>query len=146
MKVILQQEVVNLGKTGDIVKVRDGYGRNFLIPRGLATVADERNVARIAHIQQVAAATAARELSAARELADKLSSVAITIKREAGVENKLFGSVTNRDVAEALVAEGFNIDRKQVILPEPIRTIGLNHVPIKLHRDVQTQIKVYVLH
>jgi large subunit ribosomal protein L9 len=146
MKVILQQEVANLGKTGDVVKVRDGYGRNFLIPRGLATLADERNVARIAHLQQVAAATAARELASARELADKLSSVAITIKREAGAENKLFGSVTNRDVAEALVAEGYNIDRKQVILPEPIRTIGLNHVPIKLHRDVQTQIKVYVLH
>jgi large subunit ribosomal protein L9 len=145
MKVILQQDVHNLGKTGDIVKVRDGHGRNYLVPRGIAVVADERNVNRVTHLRKVAEARAAKELREAQELGTRLGSTAITIRREASEEGKLFGAVTNRDIAEALAAEGLSLDRRKVLLPDPIKNIGVFSVAVKLHRDVQSQIKVYVI-
>lgn len=145
MKVILQQDVPTLGKVGDVVRVRDGYGRNFLVPRGLATLADERNLGRLKHQQRMAAAKAARLLTAAKELAERLGNSAVSIRVQAGADGKLFGAVTNRDIADALVAEGFEIDRRQIVLDEPLRHIGVFTVPVKLARDVQGAVKVYVI-
>ncbi len=145
MKVILQEDVEHLGQTGDIVKVKDGYARNFLVPRGLAVVADEKNVKQLQHHMRVAQARAAKVLASAKDLAEKISTVAVSIKRESGEEGKLFGSVTNRDIAEALAAEGFEVDKRTIQLDEPIRNIGVFNVPVKLHPEVQTQAKVYVI-
>lgn len=145
MKVILQQDVASLGKVGDVVKVRDGYGRNFLIPRGLAAVADEANIGRLNHIKRMAEARSARLLKEASELGNRLSATAVSIRRQAGEDGKLFGSVSNRDVAEALAAEGLNVDRKNIHLDDPIRNIGIFTVPVKLHRDVTASVKVYVI-
>jgi len=145
MKVILQQDVANLGQTGDVVKVKDGYGRNFLVPRGLAVIADERNVARLEHQTRMAAAKASKALGGAQELANKISETAVTIKVKAGEEGQLHGSVTNRDIAEALAAEGFDLDRRLIHLAEAIKNVGVFQVPVKLHRDVEAEIKVYVI-
>jgi len=145
MKVILQQDVAGLGAVGQVVRVKDGYARNFLVPRGLAMVADEHNVHRMDHLKRMAASRAAREVSSARELAERISATAVSIKREAGDEGKLFGSVTNRDIADAFAAEGFELDRRHIVLDEPIRNIGVFTVPVKLHREVTAQAKVYVI-
>lgn len=145
MKVILQDDVNNLGSTGDVVDVADGYGRNYLLPRQLAVLADERNSRKLAHQQRMAAAKQARLLAAARELAGKVSGTAVTIKRQAMTEDKIHGSVTNLDIAEALAAQGIEIDRKQIILPEPIKTIGVSQVPVRILKDVEAQVKVYVI-
>ncbi len=145
MNVILQQDVAGLGRVGDIVRVRDGYARNFLVPRGLAVIADERNKNRLAHQKAMAEAKAHREMAKAKELADKLAEVPVTVKREAGEDGKLFGSVTNRDIAEAYAAEGFELDRRSIILEEPIHHIGVFQVPVRLHREVEARLKVYVI-
>ena len=145
MNVILLKNVDNLGQTGDTVKVKDGYGRNYLVPRGLAIIADERNSRRMAHQKRQAEAAAAKELGQAKELADQLDQTAVSIKREAGEEGKLFGSVTNRDIAEALEAEGIQIDRRSIILDETIRNIGVFTAKVKLHREIEAAVKVYVI-
>jgi large subunit ribosomal protein L9 len=143
-RVILQETVENLGSTGDIVKVRDGYARNFLVPRGLAVVADGRNVRRLNHQKRLAESRKLKALSVAQALAEQLSSAAVTINKEAGEDNKIFGSVTNRDIAEALAADGFEVDRRLIHIDEPIRTLGVKQVLVKIHADVQTPLTVYV--
>ena len=145
MKVILQENVANLGKVGEIVRVKDGYGRNYLVPNQLAVVADERNVARMEHQRRTADARAQKLVGEAKSLAEKLSQTAVTIRRQAGEENKIFGSVTNRDIAEALGAEGIEVDRRAIHLDEPIRSIGLFTVPVRLHREVTANVRVYVI-
>ena len=145
MKVILQSDVQNLGKTGTVVKVRDGYGRNYLIPRGLAVVADEGNVARLQHQLKVAQARAAKLLTEAKAAGEKLSAASVTIRAQAGEEGKLFGSVTNRDIADALVAAGFSVDKKQIKLDDAIRNLGVFSVGVKLHTDVEASVKVFVI-
>ena len=145
MNVILLKNVDNLGQTGDTVKVKDGYGRNYLVPRGFAVIADERNSRRMAHQKRQAEAAAAKEVGAAKELADKIDQTAISIKREAGEEGKLFGSVTNRDIAEALAAEGVDVDRRNIVLDEAIRNIGVFTVKVKLHSSIEASVKVYVI-
>ena len=145
MLVILQQDVPKLGSVGDIVKVRDGYGRNYLVPRGLGVIADERNVRRLEHQKRMAAAKAAKELAKAQALADQLVANAVTIRRQAGEDGKLFGAVTNRDVAEAFGADGFTLDRRAIQLEEPIKTLGMFNIPVKLDRGIQATIKVYVV-
>ncbi|MBM4369198.1 MAG: 50S ribosomal protein L9 [Deltaproteobacteria bacterium] len=145
MKVILQQDVDNLGSTGDVKEVADGFGRNFLLPRKLAVLADERNVRRLQHQQRIAAAKQAKLLAAAKETADKISKTAVSIKRQAGEGDKLFGSVTNHDIADALAAAGIEVDKKSVVLEEPIRNIGVFQVPVKVLRGVDASVKVYVI-
>ena len=146
MKVILQENVANLGKVGEIVKVKDGYGRNYLVPNQLAVVADERNVARMEHQRRTADARAQKLLGEAKTLAEKLSQTAVTIRRQAGEENKIFGSVTNRDIAEALAAEGFAIDKKQIVVDESIiKNLGVFNVAVKLAPEVSADVKVYVI-
>jgi len=142
--VILQENVENLGRTGDIVRVKDGYARNFLVPRGLAVVADGRNVRRLEHLKRLAASRKHKALAAARALAEQLGTAAVTITMEAGEDNKLFGSVTNRDIAEALAADGFEVEKRHIHIEEPIRTLGVKQVAIKLHAEVETELTVYV--
>jgi large subunit ribosomal protein L9 len=146
MKVILQENVANLGKVGEIVKVKDGYGRNYLVPNQLAVVADERNVARMEHQRRTADARAQKLVGEAKAVAENLSQTAVTIRRQAGEENKIFGSVTNRDIAEALAAEGFAIDKKQIVVDESIiKNLGVFNVAVKLAPEVSADVKVYVI-
>jgi len=145
MKVILQEDVANLGTTGQVVEVADGYGRNYLLPRSLAVLADERNTHRMEHQKRLAAARQSKIIAAAKDLAAKITGSAVSIKRQAGTEDKIFGSVTNQDVAEALAAQGVTVDRRNIVLPEPIRNIGVFQIPVKVHRDVEASVKVYVI-
>ncbi len=145
MRVILKAEVENLGDAGDIVKVSPGYGRNFLIPRGLAIPATEGSVKQADHEKTVADAIRRKQLGTSKSLAEKLESTAISIRRETGDDEKLFGSVTNRDVAEALAAEGIELDRRQIVLDEPIKSIGLFNVKVRLHSQVTASVRVYVI-
>src|SRR5262249_53282858 len=143
--VVLQEDVQNLGKSGDLVRVRPGYARNFLIPRGLAAPATAGNVARIEDLRRQALARAAKELTAAQEAAKKLERVSVKIARAVGEENKMYGSVTSKDVEEAFRAIGVEIDRKKIHLDDPIRVLGLSEVPIKLHHDVTAKLRVEVI-
>ncbi|MEE2751988.1 MAG: 50S ribosomal protein L9 [Myxococcota bacterium] len=146
MKVILQQEVPKIGALGEVVEVSDGYARNYLIPRGMAVLAHSRNVGQLRHAQGVAQAKKDRFLSEAQASAAKLEGVAVTIRRQADEEGeKLFGSVTNRDIAEALAAEGIEVDRRAIELSEPIKSLGAHTVSIGLFADVSAEVKVYVV-
>jgi large subunit ribosomal protein L9 len=145
MQVILKQEVANLGDAGDIVKVSAGYGRNFLIPRGLAILATEGSVTQLEHHQRVADAIRRKKLGGARELAERLEGTPVSIRRETADDDKLFGSVTTRDIAEALAEEGVEVERRAIKLDEPIKSIGLFTVPIRLHSEVTANVRVYVI-
>jgi len=144
MKVILQQDVAKLGDMGDIVKVRDGYGRNFLIPRGLAIIADEKNVRQLKHFQGIAQAKAAKELAEAEAFAAQLADVKISFVRESSDEEKLFGSVTTKDIEQELATKGLEVARKTILLSEPLREYGSFDVAIQLNRGVKGNIKVIV--
>ncbi len=143
--VVLQEDVQNLGKSGDLVRVRPGYARNFLIPRGFAMPATAGNVARIEDIRRQALAKVAKELSQARETAKKLESLSVKIARAVGEENKMYGSVTAKDVEEAFRAIGIELDRKKIQLTDPIKSLGLTEVVIKLHHDVSAKLRVEVV-
>jgi len=145
MRVILKSEVNNLGDAGDIVKVADGYGRNYLIPRGLAIPALEGSMRELEHQKRMAEAIRRKKLVAAQDLARQLEGTAVSIRRETGDDDKLFGSVTNRDIAEALGEEGIEVDRRSIEVDEPIRSIGLFNIPVRLHREVTAQVRVYVI-
>lgn len=143
--VVLQQDVQNLGKSGDLVRVRPGYARNFLIPRGLAAPATAGNLVRIEELRQKARARAAKELTQAQETAKRLESVSVKIARAVGEENKMYGSVTSKDIEEAFAGIGVELDRKKITLDDPIKTLGLSEVPIKLHHDVIAKLRVEVV-
>ena len=143
MKVILQRDVSNLGSTGDIVKVRDGYGRNFLIPRGLAIIADERNTRALEHQKRLALKLAERETAAAQAIADQINQNPISFERVTE-EGRLFGSVTALNIVEAVVANGINIPRKSVQLENPIRELGRHEVQVNLGRGVTANLIVFV--
>jgi large subunit ribosomal protein L9 len=143
--VVLQTDVQNLGKSGDLVRVRPGYARNFLMPRGLAAPATAGNVARIEALRKQAFARAAKELEAAQENAKKLESLSVKIARAVGEENRMYGSVTAKDVEDAFRAIGVEIDRRKIVLNDPIKSLGLSEVPIKLHHDVVAKLRVEVV-
>ncbi len=143
--VVLQEDVQNLGKSGDLVRVRPGYARNFLIPRGLAVPATAGNVARIEDLRRQAHARAAKELVKAQETAKMLEGLSVKIARAVGEENKMYGSVTSKDVEEAFKGIGVELDRKKIQLDEPIKTLGLSEVLIKLHADVTAKLRVEVV-
>ena len=144
IQVILQHDVHNVGKSGDLVKVRPGYARNFLIPRDLAVPATTAAVNRIAHEKAVAVAKAEKAKAGARDLASKIDGLTVTIARPVGEEDRLFGSVTSKDIHAAVKAKGFELDRKQMHLAEPIKALGTYEVPVKLLGDVTATIKVEV--
>lgn len=144
MKVILREDVYNLGKSGELVTVKDGYARNYLLPRNLAMLASSANVRQLEHEKQVIELRQQKLKGAAQEQGKKLSGVAVTIKRKVGEQDKLFGSVTALDIAEALAAAGHKIDRRHIHLPEPIKAIGQFPIEIRLHRDVTATLNVNV--
>lgn len=145
MKVILRENVENLGKTGDIVRVSDGYARNYLLPRKLVIIADEQNVKAMEHHKKSLTRKREREKVEAQDVAKKLEQFSCTIARKVGENEKLFGSVTTADIAAALTKGGFSVDRRQVQLAEPIKQLGVITVPLKLATDVTAQVKVWVV-
>lgn len=145
MRLILKKEVSHLGEAGDIVNVASGYGRNYLLPRGLAVPASAGSVKELEHQQRIADAIRRKEHSKAEALAASLENCAVSIRRKAGDDDRLFGSVTNRDIAEALAAEGIEIDRKLIHVEEPLKAIGLYRVQIQLPRGVKATVRVYVI-
>ena len=145
MEVILREHVDNLGKRGDLVKVADGYARNYLLPRKMALLATDGNKKVIEREKVKFDVKEAEEQKVAQAIADRLASVEVEIARKVGETDALFGSVTNADIAEALAAKGFDIDRRKIALPEPIKRLSETTVPVKLHRDVVVQLKVKVV-
>jgi large subunit ribosomal protein L9 len=145
MEVILREHVDNLGRRGELVKVADGYARNYLLPRKLALLATAGNKKVIEREKEKFDVKEAEEQKVAQSVADRLASVEIEIARKVGETDALFGSVTNADVAESLAAKGFDIDRRKVQLHEPIKKLGEFTVPVKLHRDVIVALKVKVV-
>ena|SRR5436190_2659325 len=145
MEIILRDHVDNVGKRGDVVKVADGYARNYLLPRKLALPATEANKQWIARERKIAEAREGEERVAAEALADRLVALELTIARKVGDNDTLYGSVTNGDIADLIKAKGFDVDRRKILLPDAIRTLGEAHVPVKLHRDVTAQLKVTVV-
>lgn len=144
MEVILREDVSNLGNRGDVVKVADGYGRNFLLPKNLAMEATPANKAVIEQMKSAAVRRSAKEKTEAEQLVTQLNSVSLTFTRKVGESDHLFGSVTSVDIAQQLAAQGFNIDRRKVQLEEPLKSTGEFHVPVKLHREVTAHIAVTV--
>jgi large subunit ribosomal protein L9 len=144
MQIILQEDIEKLGTRGQIVEVAEGYARNFLLPRKLALAATPANLKRLEKMRAVFAKREANEKEAAQKLAELLSSVTLSLSRKAGENDQLFGSVTSGDVADALAAQGYSIDKRKIQLDEPIKLIGEYQVPIKLHRDVSGAVKLVV--
>jgi large subunit ribosomal protein L9 len=144
MKLILREDVYNLGKGGELVEVKPGYGRNFLIPRGLAVLANPKNIREVEHQKSVAAAKAAKLKASAEAVARRLSETPLSFKRKVGEQDKLYGSVTAMDLAEALAGRGVQIDRRAIDLAEPLKTLGDFEVGVKLHSDVVGKVKVKV--
>jgi large subunit ribosomal protein L9 len=144
MEVILKEDVAKLGSRGDVVKVAEGYGRNFLLPRKLAIEATKGNKAVIEQMKAAAVRRSAKEKAQAEELAKQFEGVSVAFQRRAGEHDQLFGSVTAGDIADALAKKGFNVDRRKVQLHEPLKTLGEFTVPVKLHKDVTTHLKVVI--
>jgi large subunit ribosomal protein L9 len=145
MKVILKSDIKGLGGMGEVVSVKDGYARNFLLPKGLVTEANPKNIRALEH-EQKKIQDAARKLRAGAEaLASRIASMTVTIMAKAGEEEKLFGSVTAMDIAEALKKEGLDIDRKKIVLDEPIKRLGNYAVNVKIHSDIITPLTVVVI-
>lgn len=147
VKVILRQDMDTLGEAGEVVAVRPGYARNYLLPRGMAYEATARNIRQLEEEQKRAEANARRDFLEARRRASLLDNVQITFEARAGEESKLFGSITNADIADRLNAYGldFEVDRRSIELDEPLKTLGVFSVPVKLHADVRPEIKVWVV-
>jgi large subunit ribosomal protein L9 len=145
MEVILREHVDNLGRRGDVVKVADGYARNFLLPRKLALTVTESNKRQIERERRIADTREAEERQTAEALASRLSQTEIIIARRVGETEALYGSVTAADVAEGLSAKGLEIERRRIHLPEPIKQLGEFMVPVRLHRDVTAEVKVIVV-
>jgi len=144
MEVILREDIEKLGSRGQVVKVADGFARNFLLPRRLAVPATEANMKIVEQERQAALRREAKEKAAAEELAKMLSAVTLTTTQKAGESDQLFGSVTSKDIAELLEKQGFSIDRKKILLEHPIKTLGEHKVTLKLHREVSVEITVIV--
>lgn len=144
MEVILREDVPHLGHIGDIVKVRAGYARNYLLPRGLATVADKRNLRVLEHEKRIVDEKRKRAMTAAEQLSRRLGGTTVTIAARAGEEGKLFGSVTNIDVERALSEAGFAIERRRIRLDEPIKVLGEHKVAIALSAGVHAEVTVSV--
>jgi large subunit ribosomal protein L9 len=144
MEVILKEDVAKLGSRGDVVRVAEGYGRNYLLPRKLAIEASASNKAVIEQMKAAAVRRSAKEKAQAEELSKQFDGLSVNFKRRSGEHDQLFGSVTSGDVAEALEKKGFNVDRRKIQLHEPLKTLGEFTVPIKLHKDVTTHLKVLI--
>jgi large subunit ribosomal protein L9 len=145
MEVILREHVDNLGKRGEIVKVADGYARNYLLPRKLALPATDGNRKHVERERKIMESREAEEKGQADAMAARLAAIDITIARRVGETDQLYGSVTSADIVEVLKAKGFEVDKRKLILPEPIKAIGDHTVPLKLHREVTVPLTVHVV-
>ena len=144
MKVILTKDLENLGRAGALVEVKTGYGRNYLLPRKLALLATEKNIRQLEHQKSGILARASKEKQNMTQMAQRLSAIEVKFTRKTGAENKLFGSVTNKDIHEQLAAQGYQIERKQIHLPEPLKEVGTHEVQVKLHSDVTAKLRVTI--
>jgi len=146
VKVVLLEDVKNLGRKGDLVQVAEGHARNYLLPRKLAVEATEGKIKQLAELREAAARKKQREESAAKDLAVRLESILVRVYSKAGEGGKLFGSISNKDVVDALVKDyGIEIDKKKIILKEPIKKLGFYSLPVKLYPSVQVNLSVNVL-
>jgi large subunit ribosomal protein L9 len=145
MEIILRQAIENLGHPGDVVTVKNGYARNFLLPRGFAYEATPGNLKRIAAERGRLEAAENERRDSASELAKRLEEVQLTFSARVGEEGKLFGSVTSADIAEQLATQGFTVERRLIDLHEPIKALGVYRVPVRLHADVKPEIRVWVI-
>ena len=147
LKVILRQDVADLGQSGDVVTVRPGYARNFLLPRGMAYEATSANVKRLEEEKRRAEARSKQQFLEAGRRASQLENVSLTFHANAGDEGKLFGSITSADIAERLKEQGldFEVDKRDIELDEPIKALGVYNVPVRLHTDVKPEIKIWVI-
>ena len=144
MEVILKEDIAKLGSRGDVVKVAEGYGRNFLLPRKLAIQANAGKKAVIEQMKAASVRRSAKEKTQAEELAKQFDGVAVSFHRRSGEHDQLFGSVTSGDIVDALAKKGFNLDRRKVQLHEPLKTVGEFAIPVKLHKDVTAHLKVVI--
>jgi large subunit ribosomal protein L9 len=144
MEVILKEDVAKLGSRGDVVKVAEGYGRNFLLPRKLAIEASAGNKKVIEQMRAAALRRSAKEKAQAEELSKQFDGLSVSFQRRAGEQEQLFGSVTSADVADALEKKGFNLDRRKIQLHEPLKSVGEFTIPVKLHKDVTAHLKVVI--
>jgi large subunit ribosomal protein L9 len=145
MEVILREDIRALGKAGELVKVKPGYARNYLLPKGLAYEATEGNRKRIAAEAKAREARLAEERTAAQDVAARLNEVSITLARKAGEESRLFGSITAQDIADALAVAGHQVDKRKIELEHPIKTLGFHRVPIRVHQDVHAEVRLTVV-
>lgn len=145
MKVILKQDFETLGTVGEIVDVKPGYARNYLIPKGIALKAEEKNIQILATERRQLELKVTKDKKSAEKLAEKLSEVSCTATVTVGEEDKVFGSVTSQIIADLLKDKGFDIDRKKISLDEPIKALGIYTIPIKLHTEVEAKIKLWVV-
>ncbi len=145
MKVILREDIEKLGKRGDVVKVAPGYGRNYLLPKGLAYHYTAGNARKVEVERRILNLQKAREKAEAEELASRISQISTTIVRKVGENETLYGSVTGADIAEALEKEGFAMEKRRILLDEPLKTLGIYTVPVKLHPEVTAELKVWVV-
>ena len=145
MKVILQETLEGVGHLGDLIDVKDGFARNFLLPRNKAVVANDRNIKSFEHSKRVAAERAKKEKLEIEAHAKKMSTVILTLQAQVGKDDKMFGSVTAKDLAEGLAAQGFTVDRRKIQLAQPIKELGTVTVPIKMPRDVTATVTVRVV-
>jgi large subunit ribosomal protein L9 len=144
MEVILKEDVPKLGSRGDVVKVAEGYGRNFLLPRKLAIEATSANKAVIDQMKAASVRRSAKEKHEAEALAKQFDGLSVSFQRRSGENDQLFGSVTSSDIAEALEKKSFHIDRRKIQLHEPLKSVGEFDVPVRLHKDVSAHIKVLI--
>ena len=144
MKVILTKDLDNLGRAGALVEVKPGYGRNYLLPRNLAVLATAKNIRQLDHQKAGILSRAAKDKQNMSAMAQKLSAVEVKLSRKVGEQNKLFGSVTSKDIHEQLVDQGYQVERKQIHLPEPLKEVGTHEVEVKLHADVSAKVKVTI--
>jgi large subunit ribosomal protein L9 len=145
MKVILREDIHRLGKSGEIVSVKDGFARNYLLPRKMAMLANEKNVKQVEHDRTVISSQQSKLKGSAQQEAAKLEALSVKIARKVGQQDKLYGSVTSLDIAEALAVQGHRVDRRFIHLPEPLKAIGSHQVELRLHREVSAKITVEVV-
>lgn len=144
MQIILQEDVEKLGTRGQVVNVAEGYARNFLLPRKLALEASAGNMKRLEKMRATFAKKEATEKGDAQKLAELLAGVSLELTRKAGENDQLFGSVTSADISEALAAKGFNVEKRKIALADPIKVVGEFEIPVKLHREIATSVKLSV--
>ncbi len=145
MRIILLQDHEGLGNTGEQLEVKNGYARNFLIPRGLALKADKNNVKRFQEMARLKNLKKDKALKQSRELAEKLQALSLTVPVQVGEEDRVFGAVTSQEIAQQLKDKGYDIDKRQIMLEQPIKALGIFEIPIKLHSEITATVKLWVI-